>query len=59
MKSEAWCVIAMALLVVLATAPPAHATFPGKNGRIAFGQLTGPKSFIDGTFAPAKKGAPK
>lgn len=31
-----------ALAVTLATAVPAHATFPGKNGRIAFGQFTGP-----------------
>lgn len=31
-----------ALAVTLASAVPAHATFPGKNGRIAFGQLTGP-----------------
>ena len=29
------------LALALASAIPAHATFPGKNGRIAFGQLTG------------------
>jgi len=30
------------LTVALASAVPAHATFRGKNGRIAFGQFTGP-----------------
>jgi Tol biopolymer transport system component len=30
------------LAIALALAVPAHATFPGKNGRIAFGQFTGP-----------------
>jgi TolB protein len=32
----------MTLFLALASAIPAHATFPGKNGRIAFGQFTGP-----------------
>ena len=32
------------LAVVLTSAVPAHATFPGKNGRIAFGQMTGPNA---------------
>ena len=32
------------LAVALASAIPAHATFPGKNGRIAFGQITAPNA---------------
>ena len=42
MKSQTLCSIAITLVVALASAVPAHATFPGKNGRIAFGQTTGP-----------------
>lgn len=42
MKCRTLCIIATTLFVALASAIPAHATFPGKNGRIAFGQTTGP-----------------
>jgi TolB protein len=34
--------VLVTVMVALASAIPAHATFPGKNGRIAFGQFTGP-----------------
>jgi Tol biopolymer transport system component len=38
--------------VVLTLVTPAHATFPGKNGRIAFGQFTGPNGGDIFTMSP-------
>jgi TolB protein len=52
MNSRALCIIATTLFVALASAVPAHATFPGKNGRIAFGQFTGPNGVDIFTMNP-------
>jgi len=47
MKSKRLFVnVAIALLTAVTAAVPAHATFPGKNGRIAFSFLTSPTSDI-------------
>ena len=37
-----WLAVHLVTVVVLTLVTPASATFPGKNGRIAFGQTTGP-----------------
>jgi len=42
MKRSSIPLMLATLAVALNSAIPAHATFPGKNGRIAFGQITGP-----------------
>jgi Tol biopolymer transport system component len=42
MQRSSILLVLATLAVALASAIPAQATFPGKNGRIAFGQFTGP-----------------
>ena len=44
MRGLGWSSSAVLGLVVLAVAAPAHAAFPGENGRIAFSQVDPPQS---------------
>src|SRR3981081_2383714 len=44
MKPSSMLLVLATLAVALTSVIPAHATFPGKNGRIAFGQITAPNA---------------